>query len=156
MPVKAAISRNQLLETRGERHSSYTVVRKIISGGSALTLSYARHANKPVLHIHNSETGHDPLSHQVRQLSDFIESNGIEVRPNKDPRIGKDRPLSSSKEGAGTAGTSSQAKYPQLFVPPDFPKQPEPAILALLCPVNRDRKSKMAKGIPMPNPKREI
>src|ERR1700757_631918 len=120
MPVKAAISRNQLLETRGERHSSYTVVRKIISGGSALTLSYARHANKPVLHIHNSETGHDPLSHQVRQLSDFIESNGIEVRPNKDPRIGKDRPLSSSKEGAGTAGTSSQAKYPQLFVPPDF------------------------------------
>src|SRR5258708_31383948 len=33
MPVKAAISRNQVLETRGERHSSYTVVRKIISGG---------------------------------------------------------------------------------------------------------------------------
>jgi hypothetical protein len=57
-----------------------------LSGGSALTLSYARHANKPVLHIHNSETGRDPLSHQVRQLSDFIESNGIEVLNVAGPR----------------------------------------------------------------------
>ena len=92
------------------------------------------------------------------EMLSLVRGNGREaaIRPNKDPLIGKDRPLSSSKEGAGTAGTSSQAKYPQLSVPPDFPKQPEPAILALLCPVNGDRKSKMAKGMPMPNPKREI
>jgi Circularly permutated YpsA SLOG family len=44
-----------------------------LSGGSALTLSYARQANKPVLYIHNSETGRDPLPQQVRQLKDFIE-----------------------------------------------------------------------------------
>ena len=50
-----------------------------LSGGSALTLSYARHANKPVLHIHKSETSRGPLSQQVRQLKDFIESNAIKV-----------------------------------------------------------------------------
>jgi Circularly permutated YpsA SLOG family len=49
-------------------------------------LSYARQANKPVLHIHNSETDRDPLPQQVRQLSDFIESNGIEVLNVAGPR----------------------------------------------------------------------
>jgi Circularly permutated YpsA SLOG family len=62
---------------RNVRESDGTIILSLnekLSGGSALTLSYARHANKPVLHIHNSETGHDPLSHQVRRLKDFIES----------------------------------------------------------------------------------
>src|ERR1700741_1591972 len=36
-----------------------------LSAGSALTLIYARQANKPVLHIHNSETDRDPLPQQV-------------------------------------------------------------------------------------------
>ena len=57
-----------------------------LSGGSALTLSYARHANKPVLHIHNSETGRDRLSYHVRQLKDFIKSNAIEVLNVAGPR----------------------------------------------------------------------
>ena len=71
------------------RQSGGTIILSLnekLSGGSALTLSYARHANKPVLHIHNSETGHDPLSHQVRRLKDFIESNAIEVLNLAGPR----------------------------------------------------------------------
>jgi Circularly permutated YpsA SLOG family len=59
-----------------DRESDGTVIlslRDKLSGGSALTLSYARQANKPVLHIHNSETGRDPLPQQIRQLKDFIE-----------------------------------------------------------------------------------
>jgi Circularly permutated YpsA SLOG family len=74
---------------RNVRQSDGTIILSLnekLSGGSALTLSYARHANKPVLHIHNSETGHDPLSHQVRRLKDFIESNAIEVLNLAGPR----------------------------------------------------------------------
>jgi Circularly permutated YpsA SLOG family len=74
---------------RNVRQSDGTIILNLnekLSGGSALTLSYARHANKPVLHIHNSETGHDPLSHQVRRLKDFIESNAIEVLNVAGPR----------------------------------------------------------------------
>ena len=51
-----------------------------------MTLSYARHANKRVLHLYNRETGHDPLSHQVGQRKDFIESNAIEVLNVAGPR----------------------------------------------------------------------
>jgi hypothetical protein len=50
---------------RNVRESDGTIILSLnekLSGGSALTLSYARHANKPV------------LSHQVRRLKDFIES----------------------------------------------------------------------------------
>jgi Circularly permutated YpsA SLOG family len=74
---------------RNVRQSDGTTILSLdekLSGESALTLSYARHANKPVLHIHNSETGHDPLSHQVRRLKDFIESNAIEVLNVAGPR----------------------------------------------------------------------
>src|SRR5246127_4114958 len=49
---------------RNVRESDGTVILSLsdkLSGGSALTLSYALQANKPVLHIHNSETGRDPL-----------------------------------------------------------------------------------------------
>ena len=61
---------------RNVRESDGTVILSLsdkLSAGSALTLSYARQANKPVLYIHNSETGRDPLPQQVRQLKDFIE-----------------------------------------------------------------------------------
>jgi Circularly permutated YpsA SLOG family len=61
---------------RNARQSDGTVILSLsdkLSGGSALILSYARQANKPVLHIHNSETGRDPLPQQLRQLKDFIE-----------------------------------------------------------------------------------
>jgi hypothetical protein len=74
---------------RNVRESDGTVILSLndkLSGGSALTLSYARHANKPVLHIHNSGLGRDPLPQQVRQLKDLIESNAIEVLNVAGPR----------------------------------------------------------------------
>ena len=134
MPVKAAISRNQLLETRGERHSSYTVVRKIISGGSALTLSYARHANKPVLHIHNSETGHDPLSHQVRRLKDFIESKRdrtLECSRSAREQRTRCLPLHTATTPAVLAAISSVA-FSLAFPPAVIFSVPE-IIISLAC-----------------------
>ena len=74
---------------RNVRESDGTVILSLndkLSGGSALTLTYARHANKPVLHIHNSETGCDPLPQQVRRLKDFIDTNAIEVLNVAGPR----------------------------------------------------------------------
>jgi hypothetical protein len=74
---------------RNVRESDGTVILSLnekLSGGSAFTLSYARHANKPVLHLHNRETGRDPLPRQARQLKDFIESNRIEVLNIAGPR----------------------------------------------------------------------
>ncbi len=54
---------------RNVRESDGTIILSLndkLSGGSALTLSYARHAKKPILHIHNSGLGRDPLPQQVR------------------------------------------------------------------------------------------
>jgi hypothetical protein len=67
---------------RNVRESDGTVILSLnekLSGGSALTLSYARHANKPILHIHNSEPSRDFFARQVHQLKEFIESNAIEA-----------------------------------------------------------------------------
>jgi hypothetical protein len=78
---------------RNVRESDGTVILSLndnLSGGSALTLSYARHANKPVLHLHNSETGSGPLPQQARQLKDFIESNAIKVLNVAGPRESKE------------------------------------------------------------------
>jgi Circularly permutated YpsA SLOG family len=78
---------------RNVRESDGTVILSLndkLSGGSALTLSYAQHAKKPVLHLHNSETGRDPLPRQVRQLKEFIESNAIEVLNVAGPRESKE------------------------------------------------------------------
>lgn len=74
---------------RNVRESDGTVILSLnekLSGGSALTLSYAQHARKPVLHLHNSETSRDPLPRQVRQLKEFIESKAIQVLNVAGPR----------------------------------------------------------------------
>jgi hypothetical protein len=59
---------------------------EILRSGSALTLSYAQHARKPVLHRHNSETCRDPLPRRIRQLKEFIESDAIQVLNVAGPR----------------------------------------------------------------------
>jgi hypothetical protein len=74
---------------RNVRESDGTVILSLsenLSGGSALSLSYAQHANKPVLHLDNGETGRDPLSLQARRLKDFMESNAIKVLNVAGPR----------------------------------------------------------------------
>jgi hypothetical protein len=78
---------------RNVRESDGTVILSLneqLSGGSALTLSYAQHARKPVLHIHNSGTGRDPVPRQARQLKEFIESNAIQVLNVAGPRESKE------------------------------------------------------------------
>jgi Circularly permutated YpsA SLOG family len=67
---------------RNVRESDGTIILSLndkLSGGSALTLSYAQNARKPVLHIHNSESGRAPLPRQALQLKEFIDSNAIQV-----------------------------------------------------------------------------
>lgn len=74
---------------RNVRESDGTVILSLnekLSGGSALTLSYAQHARKPVLHLHNSDPSRDPLPRQVRQLKEFLESKAIQVLNVAGPR----------------------------------------------------------------------
>src|SRR5262249_41622743 len=67
------------------------------------------------------------------------------IRPNRHPRISKDRVLSRVKIRRSKPRIQLPRGYLQLLGPPDFPKQPEPAILTLFCPINRDAKGKIAK-----------
>jgi hypothetical protein len=74
---------------RNVREGDGTIILSLndtLSSGSALTLSYAQHTRKPVLRLHNSETGRDSLPQQARRLKDFIESNAIEVLDVAGPR----------------------------------------------------------------------
>jgi hypothetical protein len=75
---------------RNVRESDGTAIcslRAELSGGSALTLAYARSAKKPVIHLHASDKGEvDP----VIQLEAFIASNRIEVLNVAGPRESKE------------------------------------------------------------------
>jgi len=57
-----------------------------LSGGSALTLSYAQSVKRPVIHIHKGEAVPDAISQKALQLKDFIDFNSIEVLNIAGPR----------------------------------------------------------------------
>jgi hypothetical protein len=73
---------------RNVRESDGTAIFSLdadLSGGSALTLSYARGINKPVIHLHPSGKV-DP----VAQLKDFITSNRVGTLNVAGPRESKE------------------------------------------------------------------
>ncbi|MBV9490824.1 MAG: putative molybdenum carrier protein [Verrucomicrobia bacterium] len=78
---------------RNVRASDGTAIfslRADLTGGSALTLAYARNVKKPVIHLHASDEGRaDPAA----QLKDFITANRVGVlnvagsRASKEPGV---------------------------------------------------------------------
>ena len=74
---------------RNVRESDGTAIFSLapqLSGGSALTLAYARSVKKPVIHLHASdEGGVDPAA----QLKDFITSNRVGMLNVAGPRESK-------------------------------------------------------------------
>ena len=75
---------------RNVRESDGTAIFSLgaeLSGGSALTLSYARSVKKPIIHLHASNRG--KVGPAV-QLEDFIASNRIEVLNVAGPRETKE------------------------------------------------------------------
>ena len=73
---------------RNVRESDGTAIfsfRAELSGGSALTLTYANSVHKPVIHLHAS----DKVDHAA-QLKDFIATNRIETLNVAGPRESKE------------------------------------------------------------------
>jgi Circularly permutated YpsA SLOG family len=75
-----------------------------LSGGSALTVSYARQANKPVLYIHNSETGRDPLPSRFASSKTLSNKTRSKCGPRESNEPGVYRFTLQILEGTGRNG----------------------------------------------------
>ena len=102
---------------RNVRESGGTAIFSLnaeLSGGSVLTLNYAKGVKKPVIHLHASNRSElDP----VNQLKGFIASNRIEVLNVAGPRE-RSRAFMSSRlgccAGIGRNGRGEDPKQPTI------------------------------------------